>query len=118
MKWRKSISCLPHDKCIGGISLELRNIKGHTWAAEGPVNIGLYERDGQAVLIDSGNDSSSGRKILRLAEEKGWKIRLIINTHFHADHVGGNAFIQKRTGCAIAAFDPAMNSRSQWSTSS
>ena len=83
--------------------MEFTNIKGNTWMACGPVNIGAYVKEGEAVLIDSGNDSSSGRKILRLAEEKGWKIRLIINTHFHADHVGGNAFIQKRTGCAIAA---------------
>ncbi len=83
--------------------MEFNNIKGNTWVAEGPVNIGAYVKDNSAVLIDSGNDSSSGRKVLRLAEEKGWKIRLIINTHFHADHVGGNAFIQKRTGCRIAA---------------
>lgn len=88
---------------IGGITLELRNIKGHTWAAEGPVNIGLYERDGEAVLIDSGNDSSFGRKLLKLAESHGFAIKWIINTHFHADHIGGNAFIQKRTNCGIAA---------------
>lgn len=83
--------------------MEFTNIKGNTWVACGPVNIGAYVLNGEAVLIDSGNDSSSGRKILRLAEENKWKIKLIINTHFHADHVGGNAFIQKRTGCAIAA---------------
>ena len=83
--------------------MEFNSIKGNTWVACGPVNIGAYVKEGEAVLIDSGNDSSSGRKILRLAEEKGWKIKLIINTHFHADHVGGNAFIQKRTGCAVAA---------------
>ncbi len=83
--------------------MELRNIKGHTWAAEGPVNIGLYERDGQAVLIDSGNDSSFGRKLLKLAESHGFAIKWIINTHFHADHIGGNAFIQKRSNCKIAS---------------
>ncbi|MDD4159697.1 MAG: MBL fold metallo-hydrolase, partial [Synergistaceae bacterium] len=83
--------------------MEFTNIKGNTWAACGPVNIGAYIRNGETVLIDSGNDSSAGRKLLRLAEEKNWKIKLIINTHFHADHVGGNAFIQKRTGCGVAA---------------
>lgn len=83
--------------------MEFINVKGNTWVACGPVNIGAYVENGEAVLIDSGNDSSSGRKILRLAQEKEWKIKLIINTHFHADHVGGNAFIQKRTGCGIAA---------------
>lgn len=83
--------------------MEFTRLKGETWAACGPVNIGAFVREKDAVLIDSGNDSSSGRRILRLAEENGWKIKLIINTHFHADHTGGNAFIQKRTGCGIAA---------------
>ena len=74
------------------------NVSKETPGLPGNPNIGAYVIEGEAVLIDSGNDSLR-RKILRLAEETGWNIRLIINTHFHADHVGGNAFIQKRTGC-------------------
>jgi len=83
--------------------MEIVRLKGDTWTIQGPVNIGIYVKEARAVLIDSGNDSSAGRKILRLVEEKGWNIKWIINTHFHADHTGGNAFIQKRTGCGIAA---------------
>ena len=83
--------------------MEFINIKGDTWVACGPVNIGAFVKNGEAVLIDSGNDSSAGRKLLRLAEENKWSVKLIINTHFHADHIGGNAFIQKRTDCSIAA---------------
>ncbi|NLX84142.1 MAG: MBL fold metallo-hydrolase [Synergistaceae bacterium] len=83
--------------------MEFINVKGNTWVACGPVNIGAFVKNGEAVLIDSGNDSSAGRKILRLAEKNEWSIKLIINTHFHADHIGGNAFIQKRTDCSIAA---------------
>ncbi len=83
--------------------MELVNLKGNTWTIPGPVNIGVYVKGNDAVLIDSGNDSSAGRKVLRLIEGKNWNIKWIINTHFHADHIGGNAFIQKRTNCCIAA---------------
>ena len=83
--------------------MEITNIKGGTYAILSPANVGLYVKNGAAMLIDSGSDPSAGRKILRLAEAEGWDIKLIVNTHFHADHIGGNAFIQKRTGCAIAA---------------
>ncbi|MCE5201695.1 MAG: MBL fold metallo-hydrolase [Synergistaceae bacterium] len=83
--------------------MELVNLKGGTWAVPGPVNIGVYVKENGAVLIDSGNSPDAGRKILRLIEANGWNLRWIINTHFHADHVGGNAFIQKRTDCGIAA---------------
>ena len=83
--------------------MELVNISGKTWVIPGPVNIGVYAEDGRAVLIDSGSSPDAGRAILRLVKAKGWDVALIINTHFHADHVGGNAFIQKRTQCEIAA---------------
>lgn len=83
--------------------MELVNISGKTWVIPGPVNIGVYVEDGRAALIDSGSSPDAGRAILRLVRAKGWDVALIINTHFHADHVGGNSFIQKRTRCEIAA---------------
>ena len=72
--------------------MEITNIKGGTYAILSPANVGLYVKNGAAMLIDSGSDPSAGRKILRLAEAEGWDIKLIVNTHFHADHIGGNAF--------------------------
>jgi len=83
--------------------MELTKLKGNTWIIAGPVNIGIYVKENEAVLIDSGNDASAARKILRLLEAQNWKLRWIVNTHSHADHIGGNAFLQKRTGCEIAA---------------
>jgi glyoxylase-like metal-dependent hydrolase (beta-lactamase superfamily II) len=83
--------------------MELIKLEGNTWVIRGPVNIGVFVKGTEAILIDSGNDSSAGRKILHFAEDKNWNIKWIINTHFHADHTGGNSFIQKRTKCGIAA---------------
>ncbi|MCX9146761.1 hydroxyacylglutathione hydrolase [Erythrobacter sp. WG] len=46
-------------------------------------------------------DTPDGRAYLAEAELKGWRITQIWNTHWHPDHAGGNALIQKETGCTI-----------------
>jgi glyoxylase-like metal-dependent hydrolase (beta-lactamase superfamily II) len=70
----------------------------------GPTNLGIVvSEDGIAVLIDSGNDDESGRRLLQTLKSENLDLSLIINTHSNADHCGGNAFLQSRTGCRIAA---------------
>lgn len=82
-------------------NLELIELTEKTSIIPGPVNIGLLKTDDGVYLIDSGNDKESGRKLNALLNDKGWKLLGIINTHSNADHIGGNAFLQKRTGCKI-----------------
>jgi len=84
-------------------SVELVPCGGSTYYIPGSTNVGVVVREGRAVLIDSGNDESRGRKILQLLEQQGWGLDLIAQTHSHADHTGGNALLQRRTGCRIAA---------------
>lgn len=83
--------------------MDIVNVAGNSWYIPGPTNLGVCVRDGRALLIDSGNDESAGRKVLQVLKEKGWTPEAIINTHSNADHIGGNAFIQKRTGCRIGS---------------
>jgi len=79
-------------------------LAGSTYVARGPSNIGLYDLGGgRAVLIDSGNDDDAGKRCLRAAEAMGLTISLIANTHSHSDHCGGNAYVQGKTNCGIAA---------------
>lgn len=69
-----------------------------------PVNIGVVKVSPSSVaLIDTGVDGDVARKILRLLDENGFKVDFIINTHSHADHIGGNAFIKEKTGAKIFA---------------
>lgn len=69
----------------------------------GGVNIGVLRKDGNAVLIDTGLDKDNGRKLLRLLEEEGLTLKAIINTHSHADHNGGNAYLTRNTDAQVYA---------------
>ncbi|HLO03146.1 MAG TPA: MBL fold metallo-hydrolase [Symbiobacteriaceae bacterium] len=74
----------------------------HVW--RGMVNMALLiGTEKRLVLIDSGLDASHARKALRPFLEQGYQLHAIINTHSHADHIGGNAELVRRTGCQVWA---------------
>ncbi len=82
--------------------MELIHVNGNTYYLKNNTNIGVIKvSDREVYLIDTGNDSSAGKKILKIMEEQDWLVKGIINTHSHADHIGGNAIIQNRTNCNI-----------------
>lgn len=83
---------------------ELHQVGCRTYYLEAPAKVGVYLLpDNGAVLVDSGSDKEAAKKILRQCSEKGWSISAILATHAHADHTGGNAYIQGKTGCPIYA---------------
>ena len=49
--------------------------------------------DGGVIAVDTGIDKDTGRALRKALDEAGLSLRAIINTHHHADHVGGNAFL-------------------------
>lgn len=66
-------------------------------------NIGIIHIGDDVVLVDSGLDKGSGKKILNILNENDMFPVAIINTHAHADHFGGNNYIHKNTGLDIIA---------------
>lgn len=52
---------------------------------------------GETVAVDP----AVAEPVLEAAAERGWTIGQIWNTHWHPDHVGGNAGIKAATGCII-----------------
>ncbi|PZU58117.1 MAG: hydroxyacylglutathione hydrolase, partial [Sphingobium sp.] len=55
------------------------------------------DASGQTVAVDP----SVAEPVLAAAAERGWTIDQIWNTHWHPDHVGGNAGIKAATGCLV-----------------
>jgi hydroxyacylglutathione hydrolase len=55
------------------------------------------EATGKTAVIDTPDATA----ILAELKTLGWGLDYILNTHWHADHAGGNAEIKAATGCTI-----------------
>ena len=84
---------------------EVNWITEQTGYIDCPAKIGVYRPNGgqDVYLIDSGNDKDAGRKMRQTLDHNGWTLRAILNTHSHADHIGGNKYLQAQTGCKVFA---------------
>jgi len=83
---------------------ELIQVSERSYYIQSPAKIGLVRLGGQDVcLIDSGNDKDAGRKVRQILDANGWRLTAIYNTHSNADHIGGNQYLQRQTGCGIYA---------------
>lgn len=83
---------------------ELIQVTEACYYIQSPAKIGLVKTgEDQVCLIDSGNDKDAGKKVKRILDARGWTLKAIYNTHSHADHIGGNRYLQAQTGCAVYA---------------
>ncbi|MCE5284058.1 MAG: MBL fold metallo-hydrolase [Deltaproteobacteria bacterium] len=68
----------------------------------GPMEVFAYlvgdEVQGEGLVIDPAADTEG---LLAAAEKNKVQIKYIINTHGHADHIGGNVDMKKQTGAEI-----------------
>lgn len=73
---------------------KLINAKGSSFFYDQRLSIGVYIKDKKAVLIDSGIDTETAKAVDKLLVKEGCTLEAIINTHYHADHCGGNQYFQ------------------------
>ncbi len=83
--------------------MHLVEVSDSVFCIPGATNIGVISSGKEVVLIDTGIDKESGRKILKTLEKSGFEAKAIINTHSHADHFGGNSYIVKKAGVKVYA---------------
>lgn len=88
----------------------------------GPLMVNCYivgdEDTGEAAVFDPGGDAA---KILEALKDEGLKVKYIVNTHTHWDHVGANSEMQEATGAPIVthrdeapALSQAVERAAQW----
>ncbi|MEM1589355.1 MAG: MBL fold metallo-hydrolase [Candidatus Bathyarchaeia archaeon] len=59
--------------------------------------IALCPQTGEAVIIDPGFETiSEAAEIFKFVEEKELKLKFIVNTHGHPDHVCGNGIVKEK----------------------
>jgi hydroxyacylglutathione hydrolase len=59
--------------------------------------IWLIHNQGVALVVDPGDH----QPVTQVIDQLGLELLAILNTHHHADHVGGNRALHQRYGCAI-----------------
>lgn len=70
----------------------------------GPVATNLYvlgdEPSAEAIAIDTATPCIEW--LTQTLAERGWRLKLIVSTHRHWDHIGDNAAVSAATGAQIA----------------
>ena len=56
------------------------------------------KESGEALVIDPAADTDG---LIKVAEKNSVKIKYIVNTHGHVDHIGGNVDMKEKTGAMI-----------------
>ena len=60
------------------------------------------EETKEAAVIDPGLESEAeAEQILAFIKQNGFRVKCIINTHGHPDHISGNAVMKEATGASI-----------------
>lgn len=87
---------------------ELIKVGDRTYYISGPFQVGVCDLGTQdsegkteVCLIDTGVDATVAKVIDKRLMAENFTVRLIINTHYHADHSGGNHYFKEKYDCPI-----------------
>lgn len=81
---------------------EIKHIKGNTYYYEAFTNVGIYKlNENEAVLIDACDHKRMAKGLNKQLAAMGLKVKMIINTHSHFDHICGNSYFYGEYGCKL-----------------
>lgn len=76
----------------------------NTYYLDSFAKVGVYDLgNNEVMLIDSCDHRKSVKDLDAALTERNWKVRMIVNTHSHLDHINGNNFFREKYGCEIFA---------------
>ena len=65
----------------------------------------IDENNNSACVVDPGE----AKPIVDYLKNKNIKLRYILNTHHHSDHIGGNEYLKKKFGSIVVGFKKDIN---------
>ncbi|MEM1603088.1 MAG: MBL fold metallo-hydrolase [Zestosphaera sp.] len=82
--------------------MSLAHVSDNVYVLEGRTNVGVITvEDKECLVVDTGVSRDHGRKLFNILKNAGLKIKAVINTHSHADHIGGNKIILERSNATF-----------------
>ncbi|GFZ31383.1 MBL fold hydrolase [Clostridium zeae] len=84
--------------------MKIIEVKGDTFCIDtGRTYLPFYKiNSNEIIMLDSGLEKGERQGIEKLLEENNLKIRAIICTHAHVDHIGNNTYFKNKYSCIIA----------------
>jgi len=78
-----------------------------------PLNVYLVKGEDESFLVDSGIKDTHDA-LMKMLDKSGKKLKAVLHTHSHHDHIGGNAKLIEKTGCQIIAPQTHAHWHSDW----
>ena len=77
---------------------------GNTYYYSAFSNVGVYKLNkSEVLLIDSCDHKRMVKSLDGILEKNGLRVKTIIDTHCHVDHIAGNKYFYDKYGCGILA---------------
>ncbi|WPC39814.1 MBL fold metallo-hydrolase [Clostridium sp. JS66] len=84
--------------------MEILKVKGNTYCIDtGMTYIPFYKiSDEEIIMLDTGWKNGEREGIEEVLESNNFKVRAILNSHAHIDHIGNNTYLKNKYNCIIA----------------
>src|SRR5437667_9808827 len=95
--WLVNFICLAQDQDFSKVQIKVSKVAGNVYMLQGAGgNIGASVGEDGIVLVDDQYAPLAEKIQAALKGITDKPVRFVINTHYHGDHTGGNAYFQKQ----------------------